>query len=287
MTIAGVGQELIKVLRFCHLINRSGGKVHANARYDTRGRKRQKKKVLRPLSAMRAFVSDFANDGFPWGVVPPRCNVACRRFAKEIKLPLSTTTDARIYILSPEFLKNNPDLEHERKLLVAGMLDVAQVAHPFGTQADIRAVVQLRAPTAPLELGLVDARDAKVWYRAMPRSEYLYLKRFGKVQQDASYGAIASNAVCGLGYMGYMGYKSLNTHLVEFDLRCFDKTLYQQLHDAMQSLRQAVQEPHAEGTGDTFGLSMGGHYGGQAGKLFNELLLQGRWRLQYVYMALK
>lgn len=210
-------------------------------------------------------------------------SAGCRPYEEESKL-ISTTTDARVYILSPEFQKNNPEFEHERGLLITGMLDVARVSRPPGTPADVKAIAQMRSPIQVLEPERVEATEAKVWYRAMPRSEYLYLKRFGKVQQDASYGGIATNASYSLGYMGN---RSDCTHLVEFDLRCFDKSLYQQLRDAAQSLRQAVQEPKPEGDGGTFGLGMTGHYAGQAGKLFNELLTQGTWRLQYVYLTLR
>ncbi len=197
---------------------------------------------------------------------------------------ISTITDARVYILSPEFQRNNPDLEHERGLLITGKLEVVHVSRPPGTPADVRAMVRLHSPLAALEPDRVEATDAKVWYRAFSRSDYLYLKRFGKVPQDASYGGIATNATYGLGNMGS---KSQNTHLIEFDLRCFEKSLYQQLRDASQSLRQVVQEPKAEGDEGTFGLGLTGHYGGQAGKLFNELLTQGTWRLMHVNLTLK
>jgi hypothetical protein len=197
---------------------------------------------------------------------------------------ISTITDARVYLLSPEFQHNNPELEHERGLLITGKLEVVHVSHPPGTPVDVKAFVHLHSPMAVLQPDPVDATEAKVWYRAMPRSEYLYLKRFGKVQQDASYGGIATNASYGLATMSS---KSETTHLVEFDLRCFDKTFYHQLRDAAHSLRQAVQEPNAGGDGDSFGLGMSGHYSGQAGKFFNELLTQGSWRLLHVILPLK
>lgn len=198
-------------------------------------------------------------------------------------MSISTITQARTYILSPAFLLHNPDFEHERGLLTTGKLDVVNVSRPPGTPHGVKAVAQMANPAGVMQIAQVDVREADVWYRAMPRSEYLYLKRFGKVAQDASYGAVTTSATHS---MSTMGNRTGNTHMIEFDLRGHTSNLYNQLRSAVQSAGGAMQEPITEADGDTFGLGVTGHYAGQAGKLFNELLAQGSWRLVLVHLLL-
>lgn len=186
---------------------------------------------------------------------------------------LGTIQDAAIYITDGNFLKNNPGFEEEKRLLCENKLCVDRL----DSNNNVHRIF-LKSSKVPKVSGRLEAAEAKYWYRGMNRDQFKYLLLHHQVYVGDSYCGIATNAAYA---QGYLTNKIECGYVVEFDT--YDVNFFNRLGTRAKTNNRVIQDPKAEGDGGTFGLGPTGHYKGDAGVCFNELLTDGTisWRLVY------
>lgn len=119
------------------------------------------------------------------------------------------------------------------------------------------------------------------WYRAMPTHEYKHLKTHNKLDCQY-YGGIASHY--SYSKDNYLTNNGPNTHLVEFSVGMDGAKFVDLIHKETkkkQGRKWAFHEIKPEDGAVSIGLGKTGHYKGEAGTVFNEMLSKHQitWRL--------
>ena len=134
----------------------------------------------------------------------------------------------------------------------------------------------------PRQKGYTDHKQARNWYRAMPKAEFEKFEQTNAMKGDNHTGIAPYFDYCA----GYINNNSDHSHLVEFRLNITGQALIDLIEQREKSEKGKRYKPHEikpeKGT-LSIGLGDKGFYWGTAGKVFNEMLAKRQiaWALIY------